>query len=139
MWIMVIIGTICHLGSGHQLKIVVVVEIVHLLVRAEAELDIHDDSVGSETSERRMEPETAFPIDEVANRIMERLANATYGSVKENEPQIGCSFETFCKQNPIVFYGKSGPMEAENWLMQMEDLHEVLESTDDQKVKYTAF
>jgi hypothetical protein len=30
-------------------------------------------------------------------------------------------------------------MEAENWLMQMEDLHEVLESTDDQKVKYTAF
>lgn len=40
------------------------------LVRVDAELEVHDDSISSKTSERGIEFEIAFLVDEVADRII---------------------------------------------------------------------
>lgn len=41
--------------------------------------------------------------------------------------------------NPLTFDWKADPVEAEKLLMQLEEIFDMLESTDDQKVMYTAF
>ena len=62
-------------------------------------------------------------VDEVANKIYARLAQAAQHSEGQKE---GCSFMEFRKQNPPTFAGETDPMVAENWLLKMEKLLKVL-------------
>ena len=55
------------------------------------------------------------------------------------EARVGCSFETFIKQNPPSFDGKPNLTEAENWFLQMEKLLEALDCTNSQKVQFATF
>uniref|UniRef100_A0A7N2MWN1 RNA-directed DNA polymerase n=1 Tax=Quercus lobata TaxID=97700 RepID=A0A7N2MWN1_QUELO len=79
------------------------------------------------------------PLDEVAARLLDRLAHVASRGVGRVEARAGCSFETFMKQNPPSFDGKPNPTEAENWFLQMEKLLEALDCTDSQKVRFATF
>ena len=54
------------------------------------------------------------PLDEVAARLLDRLAHVASRDAGRVEARAGCSFETFMKQNPPSFDGKPNPTEAEN-------------------------
>ncbi|XP_057965506.1 uncharacterized protein LOC131156074 [Malania oleifera] len=51
----------------------------------------------------------------------------------------GCSIKEFMRMNPLAFIGGLDPVAAKNWVQEIEEIIVVLDSTDEQKVCYTAF
>ena len=69
------------------------------------------------------------PLDEAATRLLDKLAPVASKGGRV-EARVGCSFETFMKQNPPSFDGKPNPTKAKNCFLQMEKLLEALNCTD---------
>ena len=78
-------------------------------------------------------------LDEAAAQLLDKLTHAASRGVGRVEARAGCSFETFMKQNPPSFHGKTNPKEAENWFLQMEKLLEALDCTNSQNGRFAAF
>jgi hypothetical protein len=55
------------------------------------------------------------------------------------EAPRGCTFEKFNRQHPPVFEGQPDAIAAENWVLQIEKLMEVMNCTEEQRVKYATF
>ena len=55
------------------------------------------------------------------------------------ETPWGCTFETFNRQHPPVFEGQPDAIAAENWVLKIEKLVEVMNCTEEQRVKYATF
>ena len=70
------------------------------------------------------------------------MANTTrqFGEAVARMPQqretIGCSHRDFATYQFRLFDGMQGPMVAEAWITDIQDLFENLDCTDDQKVRY---
>ena len=55
------------------------------------------------------------------------------------EAPQGCTFEKFNRQRPPIFEGQPDAVAAENWVLQIEKLMEVMNCTKEQRVKYATF
>jgi hypothetical protein len=56
-----------------------------------------------------------------------------------HEEEHGCPFKRFERLHIPSFDGKQDPMECKNWLTDMEEILRLASSTEEQKVKYTAY
>ena len=55
------------------------------------------------------------------------------------ETPQGCTFEKFNRQHPQVFEGQPDAIVVKNWFLQIEKLMEVMNCTEEQRVKYATF
>jgi hypothetical protein len=51
----------------------------------------------------------------------------------------GCPFKRFERLNIPMFDGKQGPIESENWLVDVEEILQLAGCTEEQKVQYTTY
>ncbi|XP_062145283.1 uncharacterized protein LOC133852534 [Alnus glutinosa] len=60
-------------------------------------------------------------------------------NVGYNGKEDGCTFEKFNLKQPPIFEGQRGAIAAENWLCLIKKLIEVMNCSDEQKVRYATF
>ncbi|GLT65651.1 hypothetical protein SLA2020_380690 [Shorea laevis] len=58
--------------------------------------------------------------------LLAKGANTKQGGKQDGGERRGCSLEQFNKQHPLTFEGLSDAVAAENWILQMEKLMEVM-------------
>ena len=80
--------------------------------------------------------EGAYKAIESLAKIVEQQVN---NGVPKNLELSRCTMEQFKKLNPPSFKGTPNPTEAENWVMQMEKMFDVLKCTDEQRVLFGTF
>ncbi|XP_041025395.1 uncharacterized protein LOC121265796 [Juglans microcarpa x Juglans regia] len=59
--------------------------------------------------------------------------------LNENNNDGGCTFEQFNRTHPPTFDGRGDTNAAEDWIQDIEEIYDVLECTDQQKVRSAAF
>lgn len=84
-------------------------------------------------------PETLTALAAQLVDLLKMGANANREVRQNEEEQRGCTFEQFNKQHPPSFEGLPDAVAAENWVLQMEKLMEVMCCTDEQMVSYATF
>jgi hypothetical protein len=58
---------------------------------------------------------------------------------RDSSGSKGCSFKEFYEYPFPMFKGNLNSGEAREWLMSLEELLQVMDSTKEQRVKYTAY
>jgi len=84
-------------------------------------------------------PETLIALAAQLVDLLNMGANANWEVRQDVEEQRGCTFEQFNKQHPPSFEGLPDAVAAENWVLPMEKLMEVMCCTDEQMVRYATF
>ena len=113
--------------------------IVNLQRPTKARVDTEAEVTQDVRNNERPKVTRTNPLDEVAARLLDKLAHVASRGTGRVEAKAGCSFETFMMQNPPSFDGKPNPTKAENWFLQMEKLLEALDCTNSQKVRFANF
>jgi hypothetical protein len=74
----------------------------------------------------------------MAQLVAEHVQQGGRGEEDRGRP-TGCTFDQFNRQHPPGYSGKGDGIIAENWLLEIKELFEVLECTDAQRVSFAAF
>ncbi|XP_057948823.1 uncharacterized protein LOC131144287 [Malania oleifera] len=85
------------------------------------------------------EDETEAPV--FLRDIARQARKEPRRSSREQDQMVvdrGCTYQQFSRMNPSAFSGGPNPIVAKDWLQEMDDLLEVSDCTEEQKVKYTA-
>ena len=74
----------------------------------------------------------------MAQLVAEQVQQGANGDGARGCPE-GCTFDQFNRQHPPVYNGKGDAVLAENWLVEINELLEVLGCTDTQRVSFATF
>ena len=73
-------------------------------------------------------------IDAVAQRLQERRAATP---INELTPRV--SWKSFQEMRPSLFTGVDGPLEAEAWLGEIDDIFKILRPSDEERCNFATF
>jgi hypothetical protein len=76
-------------------------------------------------------------LEAVASRLVETLVNVQ--GVPTPSERKGCSFKEFYEHPFLMFKGNLNSGEAREWLTSLEELLQVMDCTEEQRVKYAAY
>ncbi|XP_059455138.1 uncharacterized protein LOC132185376 [Corylus avellana] len=90
---------------------------------------------GNTTANQQPEALTALAAQLVS--LLAMGTNTKGGT--SSEGQQGCTFGNFNRQRPPIFDGQPDAIATENWVLQIEKLMDVMNCTEEQRVKYATF
>ena len=110
-----------------------------------AEMSPRYDVIGSNDGRRPSQPDGRMrnvldatqALEAVASRLVDALVNARGKGTPSGRK--GCSFKEFYKHPFPMFKENLNSGEAREWLMNLEELLRVMDCTEEQRVKYTAY
>jgi hypothetical protein len=77
------------------------------------------------------------PLEAMASHLVEALVNIQgEGTPSEGK---GCSFKKFYEHSFPMFMGNLNSGEVRVWLMRLEELLQVMDCTEEQRVEYTTY
>jgi hypothetical protein len=79
-------------------------------------------------------PTMAHFITETTRHFVEEITRIP--PLVEQVEQLDCSFKDFCEHRYPSFNGSRGPMVAESWIIDVQELLEAIVCTDEQKAMY---
>jgi hypothetical protein len=82
-------------------------------------------------------PDVAQMFQDMARQFVTAITD--YRSEIPRDGEQGCPFKRFERLNIPMFDGKQGPIESENWLVDVEEILQLAGCTEEQKVQYTAY
>jgi hypothetical protein len=104
-----------------------------------------NDIIGSNDGKRPSQPnermrnvlDATQALEAMVSRLMEALVNVR----GERTPSggKGCSFKEFYKHPFPMFQGKLNSDETRKWLTNLEELLQVMDYIDEERIKYTAY
>jgi hypothetical protein len=116
-----------------------------LMIVVTAEMSPRHDIIGSNDGRRPSQPDektrnvfnATQALEAMASRLMEALVNVR--GVPTPSGSKGCSFKEFYEHPFPMFKGNLNSGEAREWLTSLEELLRVMNCTEEQRVKYTAY
>ena len=116
-----------------------------LMIVVTAKISPRHDVIGSNDGRRPSQPDertrnvldATQALEAVASHLVEALVNVR-GEWTSSGGK-GCSFKDFYKHHFPMFKGNLNSGEVREWLTSLEELLRVMDYTEEQKVKYTAY
>jgi hypothetical protein len=96
---------------------------------------------GGEGSSQGMRIETIPDVAQMFQDMARQFIAGITGFKGEapREVEQGCPFKRFERLNIPMFHRKQGPIEAKNWLVDVEEILQLAGCTEEQKVQYIAY
>jgi hypothetical protein len=109
------------------------------------EMSPRHDVIGSNNGRRPSQPDEKMrnvldatqALEAVASRLVEALVNVR--GVPTLSGSKDCSFKEFYEHTFPMFKGNLNSGEAREWLTSLEELLRIMDCTEEQRVKYTAY
>ncbi|XP_062164965.1 uncharacterized protein LOC133871551 [Alnus glutinosa] len=99
---------------------------------------MEDGGVGSSQGMRtKATSDVAQMFQDMARQFIAAIAD--FRGEAPRDVEQGCPFKRFERLNMPMFDGKQGPIESENWLVDVEEILQLAGCTEEQKVQYTAY
>jgi hypothetical protein len=96
---------------------------------------------GGEGSSQGMRIEAIPDVTQMFQDMARQFITAItgFGGEAPRYVEQGCPFKIFERLSIPMFDGKLGPIEAENWLVDVEEILQLARCTEEQKVQYIAY